>query len=176
MRIAPETFWLASLREVRDQGGTLVEVEERVLDSAIGLGLVSLARPDRGHTDVRRVAVPRTAVDMEMLPITLRLLPGTAERRMAFDLVTGAGDTIGMEARIVGRETVHVLAGTFDCYRIDLVPRGALGVLAGLLLPGTSLWHTVSAPHFWVQYRGPDGGIGSRTILRELARFDRRDG
>jgi hypothetical protein len=111
-----------------------------------------------------------------MLPITLRLLPATEGRRMAFDLVAANGDTIGMEARIVGRETVHVLAGTFECYRIDLVPRGTLGALAALLLPGTSLWHTVSAPHYWVKYRGPDGGIGSRMILRELARFDRRDG
>jgi hypothetical protein len=80
-----------------------------------------------------------------------------------------------MEARIVGRDVVQVPAGTFECYRIDLVPSGALGALADLLLPKMSMWHTIEAPHFWVKYRGPERGIGSRTILRELTRFDRRE-
>jgi hypothetical protein len=173
MRFSAEHFWLTSRRELRDQRGALVEVEERVLDSAAGVGRVSVAHPDRGQTDVRRFAVAGTAVDLEMLPITLRLLPGTEGQRLAFDLVTGDGHTIAMEARIVGRDLVHVPAGIFDCYRIDLVPQGLLGALAGMLLPTTSVWHTASAPHYWVKYRGPERGIGSRTILRELARFDR---
>jgi hypothetical protein len=173
MRLSEEHFWLASRREVRDHLGALVEIEERVLDSAAGLGRFSVAHPRDGRTESRRFVVARRTIDVEMLPVELRLLPETEGQRMAFDLVTANGDTISMEARIVGREVVQVPAGTFECYRIALAPRGAMGLLAGLLLPKTFMWHTVAAPHFWVKYRGTDRSLGFREILRELIRFDR---
>jgi hypothetical protein len=93
---------------------------------------------------------------------------------MAFDLVTAAGQVVGMRATIVGRERVAVPAGAFDCFRIELEPTGLLGALAGLKLGKLVMWHTAAAPHFWVKYEGPDGSPGLRHVVRELVRFETR--
>jgi hypothetical protein len=167
-------YRLSSRREVHDAQGALVETEERDLDSTTGAGLVTIRDARSGRTSVRRVRVTRTSVDLEMLSVELRLLPGRADKRTRFELIMAEGETVGMEATIVGREVVEVPAGTFECYRIELAATGALGLVAGLVLPKTTLWHTVAPPHVWVKHRGSEGGVGSRTIIRELTRFERQ--
>jgi hypothetical protein len=168
-------YRLSSRREVRDAQDALVETEQRDLDSTTGAGLVAIRDARSGRTSVRRIRVTRTSVDLEMLPVELRLLPGRPDQRIRFELIMAEGEVVGMEATIVGREVVEVPAGTFECYRVELAATGALGLVAGLVLPKTTLWHTVAPPHVWVKHRGPEEGVGSRTILRELTRFERRD-
>lgn len=167
-------YRLSSRREVRDAQDALVETEQRDLDSTTGAGLVAIRDARSGRTSVRRIRVTRTSVDLEMLPVELRLLPGRPDQRIRFELIMAEGEVVGMEATIVGREVVEVPAGTFECYRIELAATGALGLVAGLVLPKTTLWHTVAPPHVWVKHRGPEEGVGSRTILRELTRFERQ--
>ncbi len=172
--LSAEHVRLISRREIRDHLGALVEVEERTLDSAAGTGQITLVDAASGRTSLRSIAVSRMTTDAEMLPMELRLLIARGEHRMRFELVAEEGTLVGMEAKIVGRERVDVPAGVFDCYRIDLRATGALGAVARLVLPGISMWHTVAAPHFWVKYRGPAGGVGSREIVRELTRYEQR--
>jgi hypothetical protein len=167
-------YRLSSWREVRDAQGALVETEKRDLDSTTGAGLVAIRDARSWRTSVRRVHVTRGSVDLEMLPVELRLLPGRADKRFRFELIMAGGEVVGMEATIVGREVVEAPAGTFECYRIELTATGALGLVAGLVLPKTTLWHTVAPPHVWVKHRGPEGGVGSRVIIRELTRFERQ--
>lgn len=175
MTLRDDGYRLSSRREVRDALGTLVEREERELDSATGVGRITIVETALRRTSLRRVRVAKDTIDLEMLPVEMRLLPARADQRMHFELVTDEGAVVGMEAKIVGRETIAVPAGVFDCYRIDLSPTGVLGALAGLILPRFSMWHTVAAPHAWIRYRGPTGGVRSPEILRELTRFRSRD-
>jgi len=164
---------LSSRREIRDASGTLLETEERELDSTAGTGRIAVVEPSTGRTSLRRLRVARDAIDLEMLPVELRRLPALGARRIRFGLVTDDGRAVRMEAAIVGQEPVEASAGTFVCHRIDLRVTGVLGAMAGLFLPKFSMWHTVAPPHFWVKYRGPAGGVGSPEILRELTRFER---
>lgn len=175
MTLRGDAYRLSSRREVRDALGTLLEVEERELDSATGVGRITIVDAALRRTSLRSVRVARNTIDIEMLPVEMRLLPARADQRMRIDVVTDDGAVVGMEATIVGRERIAVPAGVFDCYRIDLRPTGFLGALAGLMLPRFSMWHTVAAPHAWIRYRGPASGVGSPEILRELTRFRSRD-
>jgi hypothetical protein len=91
---------------------------------------------------------------------------------MRFDLVTRGGFVVGIQAKMLGRERVDVPAGSFDCFKLELDPTGLIGVLADIFMPRLFMWQTVAAPHFWVKYQGPEGGPGSREIVRELVRFE----
>ena len=67
-------------------------------------------------------------------------------------------------------EDVNTPAGTFSCYRVDLVPK-LLGPLKSLA-PKMALWCTTAAPHYWVRYQGPVGGPGSPQAVIELVKFE----
>jgi hypothetical protein len=128
--------------------------------------------PLKGEKDLRSVPLGAQAITTELVPAILRLLPETRYRQMRFDLVTVEGRTIGMRARIIGREWVKVPAGNFECFKMELEPTGFIGFLAAFKLSKIFMWHTVAAPHFWVKYEGPEGSTGSRQIVRELVRFE----
>jgi hypothetical protein len=163
---------LASTREVKGAEGSPLWTEHRQFEYRDGTGSVMRSDFRTGVTRSDRVELTLRSITPEMLPATLRALPGEAGRQMDFELVIGS-DVVGMRAEIVGRERVDVPAGTFDCFKVRLRPTGVKGVLARLVLPEISLWHTVAAPHFWVRYQGPEGGPGARVIVRELTAFER---
>jgi hypothetical protein len=176
IRLGAEGGRLWARREVRGGAGDVKEVEERELDPAQGMGLVTRLHGIGEAAQVRRFLLSRRTVDIEYLPFALRLVPETAGQRLRFDLVTSDGSVVVMEARIMGRETVRVPAGSFECYRIVLTPTGVLGLVADLLLPKMRLWLSVAPPHAWIRSQGAEDGIGSREILRELVRFESRPG
>ena len=163
---------LSSTRQVRNGGGRPQQIEERVFDYGRGSGRLRFTDVRTGETKSLTVRVISQSITPELLPAILRLLPDTENHQMRFDLITREGFVLGFQAKIVGREMVEVPAGTYECYKIELDPTGIYGVLAGLLLPKLYMWHTVVAPHFWVKYQGPEGGPGSRQIVRELTRLE----
>ncbi len=165
---------LTSTKESRDAAGRPVQVEQREFDYGLSSGQLVRTEPLTGVKASRPVRLTAHAITTELLPAILRLLPETKDRRMRFDLVTANGQTIGMQVRVIGRESVNVPAGTFDCFKLELEPTGLAGVLAALKLVKLYMWHTVAAPHFWVKYQGPDGVSTSREIIRELLRFETR--
>jgi hypothetical protein len=167
-------FW--ARREVRNTAGEVLEIEERELDPAHKTGMVKRQRGAGGQPEIRRFLPSRRTVDVEFLAFALRLLPTAATQRMGFDLVTGEGSVVVMEAGILGREVVRVPAGSFECYRVALAPTGVLGLAASLLLPKMLTWMRVEPPYIWVKSQGAEDGVGSREILRELVRFDSTPG
>jgi hypothetical protein len=166
---APRMF---STRQVRDEAGRPQQVEEREFDYGRGSGRVQTTDLQTGETNSRTVRVTPQSISPELLPAILRLLPDTENQQMQFDFITRGGIVLRIRAKIVGRERVEVPAGTYECFKVDLEPTGIYGILASLLLPRLLMWHTVAAPHFWVKYQGPEGGVGSREIVRELTRFE----
>jgi hypothetical protein len=163
---------LSSTREARNAAGRPTHVEQREFDYAAGTGRVSTTDLATGEVEVDTVPLTPESVTGELLPAALRLLPGRSGRRLRLNLVTRGGRVIGLEARVVGRERLDVPAGAFDCFKVELDPTGFVGLLADLVLPRLYMWHTLAAPHFWVKYQGPEGGLGSRRIVRELVRFE----
>jgi hypothetical protein len=164
---------LTGARETRDSAGRPVQVEQREFNYDVGSGEVVTTESLTGETQSRAVRLTGQTVTAELLPALLRLLPGTSDRRMDFDVVTAEGQTVGMRAKVVGREWIRVPAGVFDCFKVALELTGLTGALAALKLPPLFMWHTVAAPHFWVKYQGPDGS-SPRQIVRELLRFETR--
>ena len=163
---------LNSTDESRDASGRAVRVQEREFDYATGEGRLVTKEPLKGTEDSRAVAVRPQAITPELVPAVLRLLPESRYHQMRFDVITPDGRTIGMRARILGRERVTVPAGRYDCFKVELEPTGIVGFLAAFKLAKIFMWQTVAAPHFWVKYEGPEGSTGSRQIVRELTRFE----
>lgn len=162
---------LSSTREVWDEAGHLRQVEHRDLDYVAGKGRVTITDIRTGKTEAREVALTPQAIVAEMLPAVLRVLPTLPGQRMDFEFITRAGEVFGLTARIIGQEEVDVPAGRFPCYKIELAPRGVLGVVAALVGFKLYVWHTVAPPHIWVKYQGPADGPGTRAVVRELVRF-----
>jgi hypothetical protein len=163
---------LTSTKESRDAAGRSLQVEQRQFDYALSSGELITTEPLTGSKEARSVRLTGQAITTELLPAILRLLPETKDGRMRFDLVTASGQTIGMQAKVVGREAVQVPAGAFECFKVELEPAGLAGVLAAFKDVKLYMWHTLAAPHFWVKYQGPDGTSAPRQIVRELVRFE----
>ena len=163
---------LSSTRQVRDVAGHPQQVEEREFDYGRESGRVLTTDLRTGETKSHAVRLTSQSITPELLPAVLRLLPDAKDQQMRFDLITRGGLVLGIQAKIVGRERVEVPAGIYECFKVELDPIGVYGILASLLLPKLLMWHTVAAPHFWVKYQGPEGGVGSGEIVRELVRFD----
>jgi len=113
------------------------------------------------------------ALPDEMLFHWARTLPfeelAAGNRAKGCLLLVSPSKRFRIQATVRGREEVVTPAGTFSCYRVELVPQlpGPLKALA----PRISLWCRAEAPHHWVRYEGPIGGPGSPRAILELVRF-----
>lgn len=165
---------LVSTEDVRNLSGRLLETRRREFDYGAGSGQVITTDLRTRRTASRRFPLGADSLGVEMLPIQLRVLPATDSAGMRFHLVTREGKVVAMATQIVGRERVSVPAGTFESYKIELEITGILGWAANLVLPKMYLWHAVAPPHVWIKYQGPDGGPGSREVVRELVSFEPR--
>ena len=87
-------------------------------------------------------------------------------------LLVSATRRFRVRASVRGREEVVTPAGTFSCYRVDLIPQ-LLGPLKALA-PRMSLWCRAEPPHPWVRYQGPVGGPGSPQAVLELVRLEQK--
>jgi hypothetical protein len=163
---------MSSVREGRDTGGALQQSERREFDYGAGSGTITTTDQATGQSERHVVPLTPHAVTGELLPAALRLLPGAADRQMRLELVTRGGYVLKLRAKVTGREWVEVPAGRFDCLKIALDLQGFVGFMAGMILPDLLMWHTAEPPHFWVKYQGPEGGLGSREIVRELVAFE----
>ncbi len=169
--VSPRDTQFSSTRDVRDLSGQLLQVQQRELDYTTGTGRITTRNARTGDTESQSVSLPPHAIGAEILATELRGLPDQPGQQMRFVLLTMGGKTIGMLAKIVGRQRVTVPAGSFECYKVELAPSGVAGLVADLLMPKMHMWYTVAAPHIWIKYQGPEGGPGSRQIVRELVRF-----
>lgn len=168
----PETVRVESVQgERRDtQGHLLSEMEVRMDPSS---GRILYRDSQAGEVD-RPVTLPwdPQALPDELLFHWARTLPfeqkGGANAECL--LLVSPKQQFRIQARVRGTEQVTTPAGTFPCYRVELVPR-LLGPLKALA-PRMTLWCRVDPPHSWVRYQGPVGGPGSPQVVIELVRFD----
>lgn len=80
-----------------------------------------------------------------------------------------------IRAELNKTEEVKVLAGTFLCYKIELMLDVVIfNMTIGHFLPKTYMWFTVDEPHIWIKYEGLESGFGSPYVVMELVKFDKR--
>lgn len=170
LRDGRESF--SSTRELWDATGRPLESQRRTMTYGNGSGVVTTVDHAKQTEQSVTFAVDNESIPTELLATELRALPGLSGRRMPFRLVTRDGKVVPMVARIVGEEIVTTPAGTFPCYKTELSISGVRGAVGQFLLPPMHMWHRVEAPHAWVKYQGPDGGLGSREVTMELVSFD----
>lgn len=100
--------------------------------------------------------------DFHSTAYLFRAYPFGSGRKIGFNLVMdGRGGSpvggFGMVVQEVGRETVQVPAGSFDCYKLEM----GLGGMAGSFAAGFKFyfWYTADEPHFLVKYQDKQGNL-----------------
>ena len=126
----------------------------------------------KSTTPVSLPGTPQTLPD-ELLFHWARTLPfERASQEPAstqFLLLISPKQRFRVEAKVQGQEVIRTPAGTFPCYRVNLVPQ-LIGPLRALA-PRMVLWCQADPPHYWVRYQGPIGGPGSPEAVIELVEF-----
>lgn len=92
----------------------------------------------------------RLAVDGSLL-LLLRFFPFDSGATWKIFMVDFTGYAITVEAHLAGMETIMVPAGTFECYRVEVI----VGI--PVLRPRIVYWLTKDSPHFLVKNVGKRG-------------------
>ena len=86
----------------------------------------------------------------------------------ATTLVVGTG-IFKVRVKNLGEETVTVPGGTFDCYKLKIIPDlGLLDKPLGRAMPGIFVWQDKKFPHLPVKYEGPMDVPTRPAVLAEM--------
>lgn len=75
-----------------------------------------------GEESTRQVKVDRVVYDNEQAVYLMRRLPLTEGYKTTIPIFTRFGETIDIGLEVLTKETVNVPAGTFECYKTNLMP------------------------------------------------------
>jgi hypothetical protein len=121
----------------------------------------------KNKNTTKTLSTPADTLAVEGIAGALRSLPFGPDMRFPAHFLTNEPKLYNMTLEERGREMVRTAAGTFECYKIEVVPHvGALGAFR-FLFPKAYFWFTVDAPHSWVRYQGPENGPGTVEIVLE---------
>src|SRR4051812_17069522 len=166
VRWSLEAIWAAdaSFRPLRvqktitDMNGKTISKESKRFDAA--KGTVEFTR-EGASRESRDLHAPADTLTVEGIAGILRFLPFAHWHSVAFHFLSNEPRVYEMHAEMRGKERITTPAGSFDCYKIELVPSlGFLNVVRSFL-PKARFWFLASEPHFWVQYEGPENGPGT---------------
>lgn len=99
-------------------------------------------------------------VDGSLL-LLLRSFPFEQNREWKLFMVDFSQNSISGVVRQAGVETIRVIAGEFECYRMELI------VHAFIFRPKITYWISKQEPHFMVKHRGKIGPF-TRTYVTQL--------
>ena len=120
---------------------------------------------DRRSVKQRDVAGSEVVADAGLL-FWLRRFPFDSGKELEILMASFSQHFVRMKVRQVGRETISVQGGTFECYRLE----GIVDLLVKEIV--TTYWISVEAPHFLVQYEGKRGIFIAPTFTTRLLRFE----
>lgn len=103
------------------------------------------------------------AVDGSLL-LLLRFFPLESGATWKIFMVDFAGYAISVEAHLAGTEMITVPAGTFECYRVEVI----VGI--PILRPRIIYWLTKDAPHYLVKNVGKRGPFTDTYITTLISR------
>jgi len=86
----------------------------------------------------------------------------------ATTLVVGTG-IFKVRVKNLGEETVTVPGGTYDCYKLKIIPDlGLLDRPLGRAMPGIFVWQDKKYPNLPVKYEGPMDGPTRPAVIAEM--------
>ena len=100
------------------------------------------------------------AVDGSLL-LLLRSFPFDQNREWKLFLIDFSQHSVSGTVRQAGVETIHVKAGEFECYRMEVI------IHAFVFRPKITYWITKIEPHFLVKHRGKIGPF-TKTYTTQL--------
>jgi len=123
-----------------------------------------------GKTTTKILTVPPDTLAVEGIAAALRALPFQAGRPFQAHFLTNEPKVYNITLEIRGRERIQTPAGSFDCYKVELVPHLS-GVLDAFhfLFPKIYFWLTVDSQHILIRYQGPESNPGSPEITLDKA-------
>jgi hypothetical protein len=108
----------------------------------------------------------------DILPILLRGYNFNSKQPAKFHIFSTDGKLYKINTKIVNVEEITVPAGSFRCYKLELIlDMGLLNKIVGYFLPKTFMWFTVNTPHTWIKYEGLESGLNSPYVVMELTDF-----
>jgi hypothetical protein len=120
-----------------------------------------------GKTTAKVMTIPDDTLTVEGIAAALRALPFETKRPFAAHFLTNEPKLYDITLEVRGREKIQTAAGSFDCYKVELVPHvGALDAFR-FLFPKAYFWFTVDPLHTWIRFQGPENGPSSQEIIIE---------
>jgi len=172
----------------RLKGGTSRE-HQYVLRDAENLEILRLSMKETNHhdsvidsrdTDMQLyfADLPPDTVHMATFPFFFRTLDFEAEeKKHIFNLGADRSFVFRVYVTVKGIEDITTPAGTFECYRtelvpnfVDIIPYKILAKMIGRFFPPYKLWYSVEEPHYMVQAEGAPGMPGTPKQLVQLVK------
>jgi hypothetical protein len=154
-------------RTVTDSGGKVLLVEKKHFNHEGGT--VTLERRETGkRTEMRSLDLPEDTLTVEGLAGILRFATLDKSSSLSAHVLTNEPKVYDVTFEWRGEERIKTSAGEFDCYKVEMIPH--LGVLNLIrpFLPKAYFWFTVTKPHDWIRYQGPESGQGTPDVVMEL--------
>lgn len=148
--------------------GSIVAVETKSYD--FEKRFVQVQRTDgKGKTLLDQTfSIPADTVGSEGLGVPFRSLPFESGEPFVFHLFTAEPRLYKITAKFLGKEIVRTPAGSFETYKVEMIPDlGVLGLL-NAFVPKTYMWQMVKNPHTWVKYQGLEIGLNTPEVDMEL--------
>jgi len=176
VRWSSEAVWLADNaflpvdieKTVTSADGTPLLVERKHFDREKGTVLFE-RRKGGARPESKTLDVPADTLAIEGLAGVLRFVSVDKDHPFSAHVLTNEPHVYSVNFEWRGTERIETAAGTFECYKVEMIPN--LGVLNLIrpFLAKTSFWFTVAAPHYWVRYEGPESGPRTPDVVLELS-------
>jgi hypothetical protein len=122
--------------------------------------------------ETKSLDVPDDTLAIEGLAGVLRFANVPRSRSLAAHVLTNEAEVYSVTFEWRDEESVKTAAGEFHCYKVEMIPHlGVLNVIRPFLQK-TYFWFTVSVPHRWIRYQGPESGPGTPEVIMELSSTD----
>ena len=176
VRWSIQSVWIADAsfqpldteRTVTDSGGKILLVEKKHFNRETGK--VTLERLETGKPgETRSLDVPEDTLAVEGLAGILRFATLDKSHSLSAHVLTNEPKVYDVTFEWRGEERLKTAAGEFDCYKVEMVPHLGVLNLFRPFLPKAYFWFTVTKPHNWIRYQGPEAGQGTPDVVMELS-------
>ena len=118
--------------------------------------------------DKKELKFEENLVDPEIFLIFLMNYPFEQRQNLSFHIISPMITVQKVCIEYKGVDVLNIGDQNIDCYKLQMMPDlGFMGVMAKFM-PSTYFWVTVSDPHVFVRYEGPESGPKSSVVVREV--------
>ena len=158
-------------KKFTDASGHTIQTERKTIDQAKSVALFERTSAV-GKPLTRSLQITRATLVGEGIAGILQFLPFEQWHPFTSELLSNEPEVYNVKIELRGKERIKTPAGVFECYKIELVPQlGLLNILRSLA-PKIYFWFSVSSPHVWVRYEGPESTPGSPHVVMELKSYE----